>query len=600
MSSPKIKGSGRTQDTSGGYLQDFAGTHYDLAKLRPYHALFAPNMFAMNASFEIPILIASYDDGSSLLVEKNINEDIIYAELRKETPRSIIYYLKTQECKANELFVFADSEVDGTDFEGLSFGDEESIENDLPYSEVESLRTQLPNHVYKRGDGSSAECVYFKVVKVGIIYDAEFCRKYGGKTGAQSRIMLIVAAASLLYENDMCVKLQLVDIYSPDDNCAAASTFAPMRRDNACGGGARSETFIRYFADWMNNNRNSIGLDVDAVFHAFTGFPPRGTLGCAYIGTACRIREYAYGVNYMDSNFLSDQSIVFAHELAHNLNARHLTSEEVGTSRYIMMPALQNPTIGFSSFTIQRVLEYLDFADVTCDLIAFPEINAPTQVPRSPATPIPPSTRAPILVPSRAPSPVPPTASTKNPTPECRLEPFAEDTLCFLPSSSGLFGCVEISSLINLKPNNFCPTQSPVITRVAFQSCEEKDLPIDRDLSNDNSRYLRGPNEKNVPSRDEVKLQKLPQELSYTASNDRGLNSFENQDCSQTTCTAAESYVCFATNLAFGQEKRSFVVTYLASVNEKSELFTVNVSVHMNDTQLSSSCYSAQTTCVDQ
>jgi hypothetical protein len=601
-----LTGISRIQNISNGYLEDFSGKQYDLTKLSPYHELLPP---AENDEFGgkdqegnetavMPIYKAIFGDGTSLIAEKDANGEIIHAELKKQAQQPALYFVKTQECEENELLVFSESQVDDTEFQGLPFGDEE-VPEDLwiPTSLANSVRVSLPDHIYTAGDRTSSECLYFKVVKIGVVYDAEFCRKYGGKTGARSRIMLIVAAASLLYENDMCTKLQLVDIYTPDNDCSAPSTFASMPRERACGSGANSETFIRFYADWMNDNRESLGLDPDAVFHAFTGFPPRGVLGCAYIGTVCRTPEYAYGVNYMTSNFLSTQSIVFAHELGHNLNARHLTTVEASGGRYIMKPALQNPNIGFSEVTIERILGYLDSDDVTCDTVAYPE-----------ATAVP--TKAPSPLPSPVPSAWPSSLTLDSPTSKCRLEPSGEDSLCFLPSASGLFGCIELGSLIDVKPNIFCPIQNPTIARVGFRSCQEKEESIDRaDFSNDQGRYLRSKKKKkdnekvNDGSEDDGLAivngpLETPQELSYGGSNDRGLDLFVSEDCLRAGCSMVEDYVCFPTDLAAGQDEKTFILTFSAAVNGESQLFTIDVSVKRDDSL--NICRVAETTCFEQ
>lgn len=613
-----LKGISRIQNISSGYLEDFSGNQYDIAKLSPFNELLSPggndlqrNDPEGNEAFIMPIYRAIFDDGTSLLVEKDANGKILYGELKKLGGQPTLYFVKTQECDENEVLVFSDSQVDDTAYEGLPFGDEEVHDDQIiPPGSMEDFTTRagVPDHIFTRGDGTSSECLYFKVVKVGVVFDAEFCRKYGGKTGARSRIMLIVAAASLLYENEMCVQLQLVDIYTPDNDCSAPSTFAPMPRSRACAGGADAESFIRYFADWMNENRGSLGLEPDAVFHAFTAFPPRGVLGCAYVGTVCRTPQYAYGVDYMTSNFLSTQSIVFAHELGHNLGARHLTTEEASGQPYIMKASLQNPTTGFSLVSIERILGFLDSDDVRCDTVAYPESTiTPTMAPSPLPSPSPPSP-----LPSLAPSSLPPSPPRESPTVgECRLEQADGGSFCFLPSTSGLFGCIDLGSLIDVKPNIFCSIESPTIARVALRSCQAKDEPTDRNFSNDQGRYLRsntkkkkkgeeksnGDNEFGLPIVDDPL--ETPQELSYGGSNDRGLDSFIADDCSIVGCSTFDNFVCFPTDLSAGQDENVFVLTFSATVNREPDMFTVDVTVKRGDS-LSNDCRVAQTVCFEE
>ena len=293
--------------------------------------------------------------------------------------------------------------------------------------------------------------------------------------------MMIVAAASLFYENDMCVRIRLVDIYTPDSNCGATSAFAYMPRDKACGSGATSETFIRYFADWMNKNRNTIGFNQEAVHHAFTGYPPAYTLGCGYFGTACRSPNYAYGIEYMSSYFLSSQSVIFAHELGHNLGARHLTTAQAAGKRYIMKPSLQNPNDGFSELTIQSVLGFLESSDVTCDDVEYPMgTHEPSSALTSPQTPVP---------------------SGGSPPPSCGLEQSTGTKTCFLASNSGLFGCADLQTLVSVKPNIFCASQNPIITRIGLRSCEEMGTNGGA-VSNNPGRHLRTKKVKINPNHD--------------------------------------------------------------------------------------------------
>lgn len=589
IASFSIKGLGKFQDISGGYLEDFAGEKFDLAKLVPFDALFSPDAVLTDEGRSI--FRASYHDGATTLIaEMDKSGTIIHAELFMSSPASTLYFVKTQECNQDELYVFAESQINDTDFEGLSFGDEgTSLDRMDDSTHMVAAAESMTQHTFVAGDSSSLDCRMFKVVKVGIVYDAEFCAKYGGKVEAESRIMLIVAAASLLFEHDMCVKLQLVGIHTPDASCSAPSTtFSSMPRDKACGSGATSETFIRYFADWMNENRPRTQLDTDAVVHAFTGTPPRGTLGCAYIGTACRTPKYAYGVNYMSSNFLSVQSIIFAHELAHNLNARHLTQAQSASKRYLMKRALQNPHDGFSPLSIQRVLEFLDWPDVTCDIMSLPSsTNEPTVA----------TTAAPTQFPTSS-----PTESTLPPSPTCNLEMMKGEVMCFL--SSERFGCVEASDLFRVKPNIFCAGRNPVIGRVALTSCfEETSASTSKEYSNDEGRKLRskkrGCDHEDDDDNDEPYIESL-NGSDPTASNDRGLPSFRAADCSGLGCTAVSNFVCFATELGSGQDEKIYVIGFDVVVDGRLDHLETTVRVTKQADSVEDTCTAAETICIDR
>ena len=643
-SSYPLNGTGRCLDISDGYLKDLTGNLYDIGKLLPLeNVLVSRNL---DIAGTVSVFRATYDDGeATLLAQKDSNGSIINAELSGRSQSSPLHFVKTSECnQVDELFVFAETEINDFEYEGLDFGEGQSSS----LGDTDDLDPETrSDHIYVAGDGSSLECRFFKVVKVGIVYDAEFCRKYGGHDETESRIMLIVAAASLLYENEMCVKLQLVGIYTPDENCAATSIFSSMRRDKACGSGTTSDTFIRYFADWMNRNRSATGMDRDAVVHAFTGFPPRGALGCAYTGSMCRTPQFMYGVEYMSSNFLSTQSVIFAHELGHNLNARHLTAEESGTKRYIMKPALQNPHDGFGFLTIDRILSFLDLPEVTCDVVSSssraptrpqtwtpvrppspkPSTKPPvwTKAPARPQTLAPirppspmPTTKAPVwtkaparpqtLAPVRAPSPRPTTKAPvwtrvpsrpQTPTPGsppaskqyCGFADTEVESVCFLGSDQ-LLGCVEAGRLVIFEPNEFCTEPNIVVDRIALTSCQ------DAESSNDeaglNLRFLATDDDNDANADNYIPFA----EGSYLdRSDDPTLESFSNSNCQRLGCTAVNNFVCFATALESGQSAKEYALGFEAYIDGRLDRFTTVVRVTQSSD--SQGCISPETVCLD-
>jgi hypothetical protein len=589
-SSYPIHGTGRCLDISDGYIKDLSGNQYDVGKLQPVETVIAP--WGLDGGGQASIFRAFYDDGeTTLLVQKDGQGSIVYAELSGRSQSSPLHFVRTSDCNEDELFVFAETQVNDMEYEGLDFGDEGNFTDGIDDFEPETRS----DHIYVAGDGSSLDCRSFIVVKVGIIYDAEFCQKYGGHAEAESRIMLIVAATSLLYENEMCVKLKLVGIFTPDSDCSKTSVFSSMHRETACGSGATSESFIRYFANWMNQNRADTGMDPDAVVHAFTGSPVRGTLGCAYNGSACRSPKFAYGVDYMSSNFLSSQSIIFAHELGHNLNARHLTSYQTGGKNYIMKPTLQNPNDGFGALSIERILNFLDSPEVTCDYVSyqvpssaparpltFAPFSAPSpKPPVSSSSPVRATTVSPIPRPTSKPAPV-----TVPPSPGCGFDVSEIESLCFLPSD-GLFGCVEVGHLVSFKPNTFCTDSNPVIDRIALKSCGENVERRNEELPNDEGRR-RGL---------EKGADMAPRMLSSQVTNNRALVSFASDECGNLGCTAVKNYICFATFLETGQSERKYTLGFEAFIDGRLDQFTTSVRVIRAGA--SQGCISPATSCLD-
>lgn len=581
------------QSMTAGYLTDQYGTEYELSALLPYIDLLASdryivadvtaddtetvtteNEFGMEPLnvayvedvrtgevFPVPIYRAVYEDGTILLVETDEDGFIKYAEIHhREYGKESTIFIKTEDCQIDELFAYNSSSdasllvIENDDVDDEDDGDENGFffESDEDFLDEEATNipdegssssshppveevVDLPPFIYTSGDGTSSDCPYFKVIKVGIVYDAEFCTKYTNSAGARSHIMLIVATASAFYENDMCIQLQLTDIYSPDDDdCSAPSTFESFPRHRACGSGSTSETFIRYFRDWAETNRESIGFDPVSTIHAFTGFPHRGVLGCAYIGTVCQYPDYAYGVDYMTTDNLSSQGIIFAHELGHNLSARHLSGPEYDRTRYILQTSLRTPTDGFHPTTIEKIHDYLNSDVVTCDEIIFPSVpmtNVPTtMMPSNIPSAVPskiPST-FPTFIPSIGPTIFPtlhpvtnnPTKTTRTPTNDktdtsgCtpsqqKLTLHGPKTpKCFVTASSNdnndindIYGCYEMANLMTMSisfgiddssctatndddddknnsdgngnGNSFIK-RNPILTSISFLSCKEK------------------------------------------------------------------------------------------------------------------------------
>lgn len=149
-----------------------------------------------------------------------------------------------------------------------------------------------------------------------------------------------MSSASAIYERDLCIKLELTDIVSPDDTCGAVSrVFGDFDYENPCTG---QSSMLGSFTEWSRTARASQGIDSNAVIHYFTGVPRPKTnrvVGCAYLGVVRTLRQsesfvvaqpfasllyqycvprWATGIEYITfSNNIVTQSIVFAHELGH-------------------------------------------------------------------------------------------------------------------------------------------------------------------------------------------------------------------------------------------------------------------------------------------
>lgn len=380
------------------------GKAYSLAALKPYAGLFSDKYFASshdkasvidarsNSSILVSVLRASYPDGTLVLAEKNDLGQIVYVEVRQASGVPITFLLKNST-NSNTYLTFTEEDMDTEKIKSQSFfGIDPQVpghlRRKLPKHSDPDSAAALPSFKYRRGDGTSSDCTYFKVVEVAIMFDGEFCALLGSFDAAASHIQMVVASASVYYENDMCVKLKLTDIASPETRCKGNGFFGNFNRDKACGNEKNVDTFLEQFSVWAKNNRASAGVDPDAIIHLFSGHPPNGPVGCAWIGTACR-NSHAYAIEYMLGRSLHTQTVIFAHELGHNLNADH--QEVTNEKDYIMEPFLGNARDGFSQDSANTIIDFLD--SVTCDSV---EEIGPS--PTRPPTPIP--TAAPVVLPS--------------------------------------------------------------------------------------------------------------------------------------------------------------------------------------------------------
>jgi len=344
-----------------GILRDSRGNRFNLQRLQPYTELFSANRFRpqgtrmvdtrRNKAFRNPIYRGRF--GSTLVQAVTANNgQVTFAELRRGNRIETTCVRESiQESGINVTDSFDDAPpLD------IVFGD--SLVPPTRRLQVEEDHSS--EHVDRN---LLSTCDVFTTVKIGIVYDSEFCGTYGRQNVARHRIMAILASASLHYEYDLCVKLQLTDIYSPDSICGGASkTFSRFSRDQRC---SRSPNLLTRFTDWMARKRVRYGFDPDALIHMFSGFDNGSSLGCAWEGVLCWPR-YSYGVEYVtarESIFL--QGVIVAHEIGHNLNAPHLGGGGVG--EFIMAPRLSQAMDGFSTSTQRRIQNYLDSSDIQCD-----------------------------------------------------------------------------------------------------------------------------------------------------------------------------------------------------------------------------------------
>lgn len=295
------------QQVNSDFLIDSLGTKYPLAQLQPYTEVFSPGSYsfsedgatakhmASNETFRVPIFRAVFDNNTVVQVATTDEGSVSFAEIRGPIPKHDTFFI--QEAFASSLLVqedetgvkptgallsFTTSDIDKEKLAAsFSLGEPQPLKRRL--RELELTDSDVPIDINRTNfDPVSAACQSFTVVNVAVVYDSEFCGAMGSPSAARSKIVAIIASASILYERGLCVKLQLTDMYTPDATCGGRSgTFGGFDKENICSTGG----LIYDFANYMAPKRNSIGIDKNAIVHLFTGIPKLSrTIGCAFTG----------------------------------------------------------------------------------------------------------------------------------------------------------------------------------------------------------------------------------------------------------------------------------------------------------------------------
>ena len=288
------------QPLSEGVLTSSQGVEYLLSDTLPYSSLFDPSSYEVSEdgtsvthtrtgeSFRIPIFRSVHDNNTLVQVFTEEEGIVSYAEIRGEDAHFDTFFVATSMRAA----------ANGTDGEVvddilLSF-----VTDDIDIDELEKLNLseRVPpvstRHLRNLVDASrntaverlpAVSCSKFTVVKLAVVYDSEFCGSRGSTDKTRNRIIAIAAAASAYYERDMCVRLQLTDIYTPDKTCGGtSSTFKSFSRSSLCDG---TKYMLKEFTSWMASKRSSAKIDPDALVHLFTGFKASDSIGCGWTGT---------------------------------------------------------------------------------------------------------------------------------------------------------------------------------------------------------------------------------------------------------------------------------------------------------------------------
>jgi hypothetical protein len=204
-----------------------------------------------------------------------------------------------------------------------------------------------------------AQARMYHVLTLSTVGDPALYAQYGANTNAH--IASIVNAAEVLFSEQLGIRFQIVKqhVYA-DVGALSIPETDPGRLLKAFANSSENSAV-------MGINAVSFDDDVD-IKHLFTGKDLDGTtVGIAYIGTVCYQPKFAYSLTQMTSG--GGAPYYFAHEIGHNLGARH----EAATwgSMSLMAP---NIMIGsrFSQGSLDQINDHLLHFGSCLELKAMP------------------------------------------------------------------------------------------------------------------------------------------------------------------------------------------------------------------------------------
>lgn len=209
---------------------------------------------------------------------------------------------------------------------------------------VEAAGTEAHRKTIEPLNVGMKEAKLYHVITMSTLADPELYARHGSSTNAY--IAGIINTAEALYERQLGIRFQIVKQHVYTD-----STTSPLTSTNP-------DALLRAFASNSENpsilgsDASTFDQDVD-VKHLFSGKDLDGvTVGIAYVGAVCSSPTYAYGLTQATS--LAGSPYYFAHEIGHNLGARHDTQN---------VTSLMSPSIfvgsSFSKQSIDQINEHL-------------------------------------------------------------------------------------------------------------------------------------------------------------------------------------------------------------------------------------------------
>ena len=230
-----------------------------------------------------------------------------------------------------------------------------------------------------------------------------------------------------------------------------------------------------------------------------------------------------------------------------------------------MEPAISNAADGFSNYSINRILSFLNSGEVTCDSVVDNKPPAPAPTPLPTPAPSPRPTRRPTRAPTFAPVIITkPTDPPNNDNDEntCAIQQdLSQESCLYTSSEGGRYACFDAAQLLNAKATSACLFPTP---RTRILRCDGR-----------------------------LRTGQLPQNFDGDNTDGRAATPtlFETETCSA-TCVVVSKYICLLAS-AFEQV---YTISFSAIADfDVSERYTTDVFVKANDG--TNSCAVASTSC---
>ncbi len=182
-----------------------------------------------------------------------------------------------------------------------------------------------------------------RVIELATEADFQFVTQLGGATLANNEILSTLNMVEGMFERELNLSISLTYQHT-------WTTADPFDGTNA-------NNLLVSFKDFWNLNFPKSQYPRNAT-HLFSGKPNVLGLGVAYIGVVCTNPNYAYSLGGR-TNTVSINNLVTAHEIGHNLGARHVdeTQNCANTTMNAVISYLTLPT--FCPYSRNEVSNYV-------------------------------------------------------------------------------------------------------------------------------------------------------------------------------------------------------------------------------------------------